>query len=257
MYRVMMMIMLKDMWRYIKKEKFSLLFWYVIVVGLAFQNATTLLKMDTRQMINANIPIEELKRWILFCAVFFLVCVSGVMSGVPLRICRGMYVCPVGETEKERYLCGMLLLKVFIGILFIGVSLKWLAGVAFWNGDIMFTVILYGLCFFTLLNVSLTFRMGDTGERRVDENGYVIQTKAEIAIKVYWMCILLLQWVLLFADAEISMTPLVRGSVWGACLVMNLLFVVAYVGKFLKEILLYENVYCQRPKTDDVQYDLF
>ena len=115
---------------------------------------------------------------------------------------------------------------------------------------------MYGLCFFTLLNVSLTFRMGDTGERRVDENGYVIQTKTELVVKVYWTCILVVQWVILFADTVSSMTPLVRGIIWGVCFLINLFFVVAYVGAFLKEILLYENVYCQRPKRDDVQYDI-
>ena len=167
-----------------------------------------------------------------------------------------MYLCPAGEKEKERYLFGMLVVKVVVGMIFIGVSLKCLVGVAFWGGDIMFMVIMYGLCFFTLLNVSLTFRMGDTGGRRVDENGYVIQTKTEIVVKVYWTCTLLVQWVILFADTVISMTPLVRGIIWGVCFLINLFFVVVYVGAFLKEILLYENVYCQRSKRDDVQYDI-
>ena len=64
----------------------------------------------------------------------------------------------------------------------------------------------------------------------------------------------MVQWVILFADTVSSMTPLVRGIIWGVCFLINLFFVVAYVGAFLKEILLYENVYCQRPKRDDVQY---
>ena len=255
MYRVMMMVMLKDMWRYMKKEKFALL-WYMLIVAIAFQNMVVLLDMDVRQMISAGIQMEGLKKWILFGAVFFLACIGGLMRGIPLRICKEMYLCPAGEKEKERYLFGMLVVKVAIGMIFIGVSLKWLLGVAFWGGDIIFTVIVYGLCFFTLLNVSLTFRMGDTGERRVDENGYVIQTKTELVVKVYWTCILVVQWVILFADTVSSMTPLVRGIIWGVCFLINLFFVVAYVGAFLKEILLYENVYCQRPKRDDVQYDI-
>lgn len=255
MYRVMMMVMLKDMWRYMKKEKFALL-WYMLIVAIAFQNMVVLLDMDVRQMISAGIQMEGLKKWILFGAVFFLACIGGLMRGIPLRICKSMYLCPAGEKEKERYLFGMLVVKVAIGMIFIGVSLKWLLGVAFWGGDIIFTVIVYGLCFFTLLNVSLTFRMGDTGERRVDENGYVIQTKTELVVKVYWTCILVVQWVILFADTVSSMTPLVRGIIWGVCFLINLFFVVAYVGAFLKEILLYENVYCQRPKRDDVQYDI-
>ena len=255
MYRVMMMVMLKDMWRYMKKEKFALL-WYMLIVAIAFQNMVVLLDMDVRQMISAGIQMEGLKKWILFGAVFFLACIGGLMRGIPLRIYKAMYLCPAGEKEKERYLFGMLVVKVAIGMIFIGVSLKWLLGVAFWGGDIIFTVIVYGLCFFTLLNVSLTFRMGDTGERRVDENGYVIQTKTELVVKVYWTCILVVQWVILFADTVSSMTPLVRGIIWGVCFLINLFFVVAYVGAFLKEILLYENVYCQRPKRDDVQYDI-
>ena len=143
--------------------------------------------------------------------------------------------CIYARQEKKRrndYLFGMLVVKVAIGMIFIGVFLKWLLGVAFWGGDIIFTVIVYGLCFFTLLNVSLTFRMGDTGERRVDENGYVIQTKTELVVKVYWTCILVVQWVILFADTVSSMTPLVRGIIWGVCFLINLFFVVAYVGAF-------------------------
>ena len=240
MYRVMMMVMLKDMWRYVKKEKFSLL-WYMLIVAIAFQNMAVLLGIETVQVISINLQMADLKKMILVCAV---------------RICKAMYLCPAGEKEKERYLFGMLVVKVVVGMIFIGVSLKCLVGVAFWGGDIMFMVIMYGLCFFTLLNVSLTFRMGDTGERRVDENGYVIQTKTEIVVKVYWTCTLLVQWVILFADTVISMTPLVRGIIWGVCFLINLFFVVVYVGAFLKEILLYENVYCQRSKRDDVQYDI-
>ena len=54
MYRVMMMVMLKDMWRYMKKEKFALL-WYMLIVAIAFQNMVVLLDMDVRQMISAGI----------------------------------------------------------------------------------------------------------------------------------------------------------------------------------------------------------
>lgn len=255
MYRVMMMVMLKDMWRYVKKEKFSLL-WYMPIVAIAFQNMAVLLGIETVQVISINLQMADLKKMILVCAAFFLICIVQLMRGIPLRICKAMYLCPAGEKEKERYLFGMLVVKVVVGMIFIGVSLKCLVGVAFWGGDIMFMVIMYGLCFFTLLNVSLTFRMGDTGERRVDENGYVIQTKTEIVVKVYWTCTLLVQWVILFADTVISMTPLVRGIIWGVCFLINLFFVVVYVGAFLKEILLYENVYCQRSKRDDVQYDI-
>ena len=35
MYRVMMMVMLKDMWRYMKKEKFALL-WYMLMRSHCF-----------------------------------------------------------------------------------------------------------------------------------------------------------------------------------------------------------------------------
>ena len=102
MYRVMMMVMLKDMWRYMKKEKFALL-WYMLIVAIAFQNMVVLLDMDVRQMISAGIQMEGLKKWILFGAVFFLACIGGLMRGIPLRICKAMYLCPAGEKEKERY----------------------------------------------------------------------------------------------------------------------------------------------------------
>ena len=70
------------------------------------------------------------------------------MRGIPLRICKAMYLCPAGEKEKERYLFGMLVVKVAIGMIFIGVSLKWLLGVAFWGGDIIFDgYSVIGLCF--------------------------------------------------------------------------------------------------------------
>ena len=34
-----------------------------------------------------------------------------LMRGIPLRICKVMYLCPAGEKEKERYLFGMLVVK--------------------------------------------------------------------------------------------------------------------------------------------------
>lgn len=254
MYRAMMMIMLKDLWRYIKKEKF-LIFWYIILLGNMVWNFRFVFERITGQATSGDAAVE-FKKVFLLCAVFSLCFLGVLMRGIPLRICRGIYVCPVGEKEKTKYLFGMLMVRVVIGMLFIGVSLKCLIGVVFWSGDIVFTTMMYVLCFFSLVNVSLTFRMGDTGERRVDEKGYAIQTKTEIAVKVYWTCTLLAQWVFLFADMVTSMSPLVRGSIWAICLLTNLFFIVKYVGAFLKEILLYENVYCRRPKKDDVQYDI-
>lgn len=71
MYRVMMMVMLKDMWRYMKKEKFALL-WYMLIVAIAFQNMVVLLDMDVRQMISAGIQMEGLKNG--FYSVQFFPC---------------------------------------------------------------------------------------------------------------------------------------------------------------------------------------
>ena len=72
MYRVMMMVMLKDMWRYMKKEKFALL-WYMLIVAIAFQNMVVLLDMDVRQMISAGIQMEGLEKMdFIRCLVFFL-----------------------------------------------------------------------------------------------------------------------------------------------------------------------------------------
>ena len=72
MYRVMMMVMLKDMWRYVKKEKFSLL-WYMLIVAIAFQNMAVLLGIETVQVISINLQMADLKKMILVCAAFFLI----------------------------------------------------------------------------------------------------------------------------------------------------------------------------------------
>ena len=61
MYRVMMMVMLKDMWRYVKKEKFSLL-WYVLIAAIAFQNMAVLLGIETVQIISINLQMADLKK---------------------------------------------------------------------------------------------------------------------------------------------------------------------------------------------------
>ena len=103
MYRVMMMVMLKDMWRYVKKEKFSLL-WYMLIVAIAFQNMAVLLGIETVQVISINLQMADLKKMILVCAAFFLICIVQLMRGIPLRICKVMYLCPAGEKEKELYL---------------------------------------------------------------------------------------------------------------------------------------------------------
>ena len=64
MYRVMMMVMLKDMWRYVKKEKFSLL-WYMLIVAIAFQNMAVLLGIETVQVISIKLQMADLKKMIL------------------------------------------------------------------------------------------------------------------------------------------------------------------------------------------------
>lgn len=76
MYRVMMMVMLKDMWRYMKKEKFALL-WYMLIVAIAFQNMVVLLDMDVRQMISAGIQMEGLKNGFYSVQFFSLHVLAG------------------------------------------------------------------------------------------------------------------------------------------------------------------------------------
>lgn len=253
MYRVLLRIVFCDIWKGMKKN-IGILIWSIILIiyitGIGMMRVRNIgfyMSVSTRQRMFIGIVF-----------ISILLIIRSVFSENPLRISKGIYLCPAGYKEKMKYLLLEIGMKIIIGFAMTAVILFVSVGYVFPGGDVLFHLAAVMLCFFTMLNVILSFGRGESRVYKVDEQGYRIQSKAETMLKTYWVCILILEWMLLCMCTieSFGFDWRIMAGVWFGCLIVNCIFVAKYMKKMLDEILLYENVYCQQPKEEEVLYDL-
>ena len=253
MYRIPIRLMIHDIWSYLRRKKWMLIIYLIGIILILRKVVQVILILG-----EGKIDFLMGKSGIVWIAVVAIILSWPLMNGIPLRICQGIYVCPVNVRGKVKYLKGVLGIKIGLGIAMIFIMEFAFQEILDLRENWVFLLETIGLSFFTLMSISLNVGIGERGMRQTNEQGYVIQSRTETIIKSYWMCGLILQWIfLLVTTLEISIL-----SEWiliGICLIIfgiNFVVVFRYVGKFLGEILRYEDVYCQKPKGDEVVYDI-
>lgn len=253
MYRLFTHLMLHDTWNYLRRQKLTLII-YTGVTVLTFWEIVQMYLIIGEEQINHLTG----KSGMIGAIIIAWMLIWPFLAGAPLRICRGVYVCPVDERGKVKYLKGLLGIKVGVGLIVILIMEIAFLGIDGLKENWCLLLEIIGLSVFTLLSVSLNIGIGEKGKRQTDEQGYVIQSKEEIIVKFYWLCGLILQWIFLFTTT-LNIPGLNERVVAGICVVLfgiNLFVVFRYVGKFLREILHYEDVYRQKPKGNEVIYDI-
>lgn len=252
----MLWIMLKDMWITAKK-KFTVCLFYAAVLFGTVRIAGNWLKgfgVDGSTFFGPAFP--EVKRC-LISALFFIF-IYMVVQELPLRICRGMFICASGERERMLYLIGQLAVKIAVSSLLLVIALPVATGGFFISGNPWIRAAQIFLFLSTLLNINLRIGIGIKGARKIDEKGYAIYSASEIAVNTNWFGFILIQNVIFYSVVLAGYEPdnrLTAGFLL-LMLVLNGYYAARYLKPVLKEAMSYENVYRQEPEKEYVQTDL-
>lgn len=139
---------------------------------------------------------EELYQGVLVTVfiVAGLILMSCIVSAMTLRLNRGIFICPADDAWKMKYLSLEVAINIGLDLLMMGFLVKLAIGRFFVPENRILCAVQMILEIFTFLNTSLRIEVAEGSARKVDENGYLIQSKAEVMIKIYWMCLLILEW---------------------------------------------------------------
>lgn len=259
----MFSLILKELWSDLKRKKDSLIRCFIISMILGYIMSMTLLQLNAviyhtkvDQPLFAETLIGE---QLLFAeTLIYLIIFYVIFRNLPLRISRGIYVAPAGDREKRRYLLMQLAVKLLLCFIIPSLLLYLSYGRVFISSDPVLQVIQTCLWFFTFYNINLRIGTGEKSGREIDEDGYRIVSHAEEMITVYWLCLLILEWiafsVFLFIDTGLG--SVATSIIWSCIMLINLFFALRYTRPLLDDMSSYEKIYCQKLPDETVQYDI-
>lgn len=205
------------------------------------------------------ISMLQINRAVRYCVSVCVLCILYVlMKSVPLRICRGMFICAAGEKERREYLFGQIAVKMALSFVYLFAVLMITTGGFFLEKSAWVRSIQLLLWFFTLLNLNLKVGIGIKGARKMDRKGYAIYSRAETAVNIYWFGLLIIQNVIFYtlAATGTELSGISMGAGIAAVLLINGFMMVRYLVPMLKEALSYEDVYRQEPEPVFETYDI-
>ena len=252
MYSMLIRMTFRDISKAIKNNKGRIIL--VLFLSVFFINGNSSIKM----MLGDNVVGETVIHSQYLIAVFGAMYLNmAVFSEVPLRVCKGLYICPAGYQEKMRYLYAQLFLKMLIGAFVIAVYIVLGVKEPFYDVGISFQVILLMLSFFAMFNIVVNVGRKDFGTKKLDGRGYLIRSREEEIFKVYWTSLLGLELAFFIIDVKewVWISEKMRFNIWVVLFVINMVVVVRYTRKVLEEVLSYEEVYAKQPEVESVQYD--
>lgn len=268
----MFSLILKELWSDLKHKKglFLKAFFLLLVLNylssttiIAFNNSNAMTAEEVRSSVAALFETAAgftiLTRQIMLAdTLVLLIIFSMIFKDIPLRISRGIYVCPAGNKEKQHYLLIQLGIKLSICLVIPCLVLYISFGHIFISDNPILQAVQILLWFFTFYNINLCIGTGEKSGREVDEKGYRVISHAEEMVTVYWLCLLILEWIgfLVFLFANTGLGTAATSVMWGAVMLLNLFFALRYTRPLLQDMSSYEKIYCQRPPEQVVQYDL-
>lgn len=258
MRRKLMTIILWDMWANIKKKKrelfstviLSVICWMFVVPMFFMMIGVTGKEAIYQFLWN---PDERFQYLAVFLIGYVLIVVVVLLKKIPMRICRGIYICPAGEKEKLQYAYLQIALKMIVGFgLFLALTYACIGGI-FFTDNLFVNSIEVLLIFCSLLNVNLYVGIGVEGAKEIDAEGYRIESAAEKMLNVYGAALLVLEWIVFWLypvkwfDTHFGITLVM----WIVFLLADALFLIKYTKPRLQEMISYEYVYCPKPKRED------
>lgn len=241
MRKAIMRLVWYEVWDNFKKNLLAICIVLAILIGG--------LCMDSKMEYNSSVDfVIHLGIWIVIFRI----------QPMPLRICKGAYVCPLDEQWRLFYLRLKIGVKMVYTMLFLLIILYSLASFDLLGNNILLYAVYLMMMFFTALYFSIHLGKNEEGAVKIDENGYRIRSKAEEMMKTNFMIMLIMEW-MLFAVSVLGvfgMNGTIGGIVWLVCLLVNVIFVHKYLRLYLLENIVYERVYSYKPKEESVQYDI-
>lgn len=175
-----------------------------------------------------------------------------LMKKIPLRLSKAMFVCAAGEREKIKYILLQLAVKIIFSIIFIFIFSYYCSGSIFISNNFIINSIQIILWFFIILNINLKIGIGEKEVKKKDKEGYVIITKEEEIVNVYWFCLLIIEAIAFYSLVNLNINFnlfIILG--WLIAFAINTFVAYKYIRPILNKSLSYEEVYRQEPEGNE------
>ena len=247
----MLKLVLNDLFINVKKNIFSIILDIFLFSFVGFYiTSITMIESSNSSLITYN---EDLIK--IITPIFSLISIIylySIMKRIPLRLNKAMFVCAAGEREKIKYILLQLGVKIIFSFLVMFILMYFLVGRFFISSSLITNLIQIILWFFIILNINLKVGIGERGKREKDNDGYVIITKEEEMVNVYWFCLLIIEAIAFYSLVSLNINFnlfVILG--WLIAFAINTFVVYRYMRPILNKSLSYEAVYCQVPERNE------
>ncbi|WP_195989895.1 hypothetical protein [Clostridium sp. D53t1_180928_C8] len=247
----MLKLVLNDLFINIKKNIFSIILDILLFSFVGFYiTSITMIGSNNSSLITYN---EDLIK--IITTIFSLISIIylySIMKMIPLRLSKAIFVCAAGEFEKIKYILLQLGVKIIFSFLVMFILMYFFVGRFFISSSLITNVIQIILWFFIILNINLKVGIGERGKREKDNDGYVIITKEEEMVNVYWFCLLIIESVIFYSLVNLNINFnlfIILG--WMIAFAVNTFIVYKYMRPILNKSLSYEAIYCQVPERNE------
>lgn len=247
----MLKVVLNDLFINIKKSIFLIILDIFLYSFAGFYiTSITMISYNNLSLITYN---EDLtKKIITIFSLISIIFLYLIMKRIPLRLNKAMFVCAAGEFEKIKYILLQLGVKIIFSFLVMFILMYFLVGGFFISSSLITNVIQIILWFFIILNINLKVGIGERGKREKDKEGYVIITKEEEIVNVYWFCLLIIEAIAFYSLVNLNINFnlfIILG--WLIAFAINTFVAYKYMRPILSKSLSYEEVYRQEPEGNE------
>lgn len=195
---------------------------------------------------------DLIKKMVIVFSLISIIFLYSIMRRIPLRLNKAMFVCAAGECEKFKYILLQLGVKIIFSFLVIFILMYFSVGRFFIGNNLIINIIQIILWFFIILNINLKVGIGERGKKEKDKDGYVIITKEEEIVNVYWFCLLIIEAIAFYSLVSLNINFnlfVILG--WIIAFAINTFVLYRYLRPILNKSLSYEAVYCQVPERNE------
>lgn len=202
--------------------------------------------------IQGNLPEGVSAQIITVVSIIVILYLYSLMQNIPLRLSKPMFVCAAGEKEKIKFILLQLAIKIIFSFILIFTLSYLLCKSIFISNDLIINSIQIILWFFIILNINLKIGIGQSGVKKKDKDDYIIYTKEEEIVNIYWFCLLIIECIIFYFFANLNIkVNLLLLIVWIIAISLNIFISYKYIYPILKKSLSYEDIYCQVPERNE------
>ncbi|MDU4884944.1 hypothetical protein [uncultured Clostridium sp.] len=245
----MLKVVLNDLFINVKKNIFLIILDMFLSSFIGGFIASIIIVADFSSITyNENL----IKKIVIVFSLISIIFLYSIMRRIPLRLNKAMFVCAAGEFEKIKYILLQLGIKIIFSFLTLFILMYFSVGRFFISNNLIINIIQIILWFFIILNINLKVGIGERGKKEKDKDGYVIITKEEEIVNVYWFCLLIIEAIAFYSLVSLNINFnlfVILG--WIIAFAINTFVLYRYLRPILNKSLSYEAVYCQVPERNE------